>query len=444
MKRRFGWLGVLLLVCMAVCIVFIQAWEKGLFAPAPEGNPLPENMTLGPPVSSTAEATGSGGEDTTSTELDPRLPLVVSLDGTAQVDGVKFTLHSVTYAKDTQGMPPPTTFFQAYGDYDGTLVSEHTYVILDLTAENIDYGPPKLPNGEYVSPPEEYCFPMNNMHLVLYNGTEELARTGAVSEMAISDANLEKAGEKDRFMYYGFLVGDKLHYRIGFIVADEALRTMTDMYLLPAPRCNTRSYDEHTGKSYWSADCRFIWMNDMIADLTIPERTYIPPEATRPVCSEDDVLENKAHRIQVLGAETTAQLPEDAVLLQEESAGVQYVCIDLQHDCFMWQGSERTFETTPRLMVYNGEELAAELVPHAVLHDEKQMPYSPEDQEFKIPPESTVYYTLVYAVPEEYCTAEYDLLFNLYKWQTYDPATRTIVWKEDGTVVDLTSYLQGE
>ncbi len=262
--------------------------------------------------------------------------------------------------------------------------------------------------------------------------------------MAISDANLEKAGEKDRFMYYGFLVGDTLHYRIGFIVADEALRTMTDMYLLPAPRCNTRSYDEHTGKSYWSADCRFIWMNDMMKDLTIPERTYIPPEATRPVCSEDGIYENSAYRIQVLGAETTAQLPEDAVLLQEEAAGVQYVCIDLQQDEFTWQGSERTFETTPRLMVYNGEELAAEIVPHAVLHDEKQMPYLAEKQKFKIPPESTVQYTLVYAVPEEYCAEEYDLLFNLYKRQTYDPATRTEVWDDFGMFVDLTTYLQGE
>ena len=219
---------------------------------------------------------------------------------------------------------------------------------------------------------------------------------------------------------------------------------MTGMYLLPNLINNTWVYDEATGTSHWAADTQFIWMMDMVNDLTVPERTYIPPAAPRPVCSADGTYDNAVLRVQMLGAAMAEQVPEDALLLQEETTGVRYVCVDIQQDNLSWQESRTWFGTSPQLMVYNGEELAAALAPHAVQYDEKVTPIVPKSQAFKIPPESTMYFTLVYAVPEEYFTGEYDLLFNLYKWQTYDPATRAVVWKENGVVIDLNNYLQGE
>lgn len=447
MKRRYGWIGILLLVCMAISTAVLYAWEDGLFAPAPEPDPLPENMTWGP-------VTDSSGEESEGppASIDLTVPLIVSLDGTAYNYGVKFTVHSVSLSKTTQGLPPPiSAASHIWYDTDGTLVSGHTYVLVKMSVEN--------------TTKEVRLGGVNSSSIALYNGRERLDND---PEVAITDINPEKAGRHDWFHSTPLAPGGTFHYTIGFIVKDEWLKNATDIYLAPADVNGIQQTKQpHSLQATWPADAQFILLNDYIDDWTPPESLYtpVPLPFENAVTSPFSYGDNDRFSADIMSVSANSAAPMEAVKIPQKAAeqpgitpngtladGYCFLRVSVQESMEQKESEYGHFFTeTPvvgneKLYVYRGDEFAGAFSPYAVWMDESMIPIGQElhAQYYNVEYDTLYTYTCIYAVPEEWMGEAYTLQMLFGGEERYDPESRAVAWTSDAVIVDLTAYLRGE
>lgn len=478
MKKRYGWVGILLLVFMVAGIVFARLWDAGVFLPPDD------SLTSWTPAESTGESTGPETEEESSS-AEPEgppladveaanfmLPAYTRIDGVIDAPyGVTYTVHSVEITKDLpEDMRLPNYYECDYMiDLDGTIVRDYSYVIVDMTVVNNEFSYGGIELGD---------FALNGIQVAAVNRERIFDDYLSFSEDAVSISNdIPGAGSAEP-IYPGldtwyataeFETGDTLRYKAACILRDSDLEAAEHLILIPTAVCTFANgwlqYDNVKKASYWNNGVRAILLDDYVAGQPVPEATYDAPISPRPVCTEGELTfgDDERYRMTVEQVNVLTELPEDVRLVKqrEPQPGVNpdgtlaegYVWLQVGGVLEVQHANVNVYHFgSDQLYFYRGEERLGYLYPYALQTDDTvRVNFSSAYfLHCELSSQAPTVFSYFYAVPEEALQDDTDLLLFVcgfhcqqgYQTEYYDRENRCCYWNPFADFAALTPYVK--
>ena len=252
MKRNIG----MILFLMVVVIVGVLALNKEFnltqyLQPREEQAPAGSNSSAesgdvsaasyGPPALKTDDPTYQW------VSVDDSLPKPVNRTNTVSIKGLTVTVTGVSISKDTQGMEPPFMPDHMTTDENGTITSDDSYVILDLTITN-----------EYWHNSE---FGAGDCEILSYNDNTEVYTEGDRMLLITDGDPTSKA-----FNFYPVALGETVEIRAGYVVPDEKIEQATEFFFRVDTFGGRVEYDDNDNTQYirWSEQTDFIDMTELV------------------------------------------------------------------------------------------------------------------------------------------------------------------------------------
>ena len=249
------------LVIMVVCILFAGVWGKGLFLYETAAS-VSEADVSSLASSNTADSAPEGGDEEEElpamfryvpmmTEELPKPDIFVE-NNTGEWNGFRMTLENISFAKDTQGMGYPVYLSEKNGekvDTQGTLISNHMYMLLTFTVEN----------------PKEYAdtFDLSYGKPFFYIG-EDRFYLAASNEIAIQNIN-NHADTKDRYQYT-MQPGEKIQFAKGYIFSVDELRQAEELLIGICFNTVSACDDNGTELIAWDPKVAFVNATEMFKE----------------------------------------------------------------------------------------------------------------------------------------------------------------------------------
>ena len=475
MKKRFAWLGTLLLVVMVTGIAFVYCWEMGLFLPPDD------SATSWTPAESEPGSEASVGEESSSAEQQDGPPLVdlaavnymlpayTRTDGVIDAPyGVTYTIHSVEITKDLpDDMRLPEYNETNYMiDLDGTIVRDYSYVIVDMT----------VVNDEFVYSD----FSLNGIQVMAVDSERIFLDYLSRSEDAVSISNdIPGAGSTEPLFpgqptWYSsgeFKTGDTLRYKAACILRDSDLAAAEHLILIPTAVHAIANgyvlYDDVKETSYWNNGVHAILLDDYIAGQTVPVSSYEPPLPPRPVCTEGELVFGRDHRDHMTLEQVTVvpELPEGVYRFTQREPQPGVNADGTLKDGYVWLQVSGLLEDkialesiniyifgSDLLYFYRGEERLGLLFPYALQTDDTIQRDSSEPHHLYcyLSAEGPSAFSYYFAVPEERLQDDTDLLLMMcgnendsgYTTEHYDRENRCCFWNPAAVFADLTTYVK--
>ena len=226
MKKKNSIAVVAMLAVMAVVCAAVIFGKVGSVSPVTESpvSSAPETVVSSPTSSVVPVSSAENGEE----ELPPMYRFVPMDDplpkpdifvenNTGEWNGFVVTLDAVSFSKDTQGMNYPTLVVDRLGEQvnaEGTLTSDHVYLLLTFTVEN----------------PKEYAdtYDMGKGHPMFYIGQEKVTLY-ATYEQVIQNINLDSSVQ-DRCQYK-MQPGETIQFTKGYIFPVEELQQVEELFI---------------------------------------------------------------------------------------------------------------------------------------------------------------------------------------------------------------------
>ena len=182
-----------------------------------------------------------------SFESDQSLPKPVDRTKSVSIYGLNVTVTGVSISKDPQGMSPQKWRDIADLDENGTITSDDSYVILDLTITNERFYNPEVSVGQF--------------EILLYKDDAEI---GDLSDnmLLITDG---VPGSKS-FYFYPLALGETVEIRAGYVVPDEKIEQAEEFFLRVDTNKRRIEYDDKDNPKYvrWSEQTDFIDMTELV------------------------------------------------------------------------------------------------------------------------------------------------------------------------------------
>ena len=180
-------------------------------------------------------------------ELNQSLPKPVDRTESVSINGLTVTVTGVSISKDTQGMAPPFMSSRMTTDENGTITSDDSYVILDLTITNERFYSPEVGVGQ--------C------EVLLYKDDEIIIPSGDRMEL-MTDSDPTK---KD-FYFYPLALGETGEIRAGYVYPDEKIEQAEEFFFRVDTNRERIEYDDPDNTKYvrWSEQTDFIDMTELV------------------------------------------------------------------------------------------------------------------------------------------------------------------------------------
>ena len=257
-KKNSIFLVVVLAVMVLVCVAAIGA-KAGWFAPASQ-NPTPPTSAVSTLESTPVSVNSEPSTESEEEELPPMYrfvpdgeplpkPDIFVENNTGEWNGFRLTLDDITFSKDTQGMSYPFLVSDRFGeqvDADGTLTSDHVYLLLTFTVEN----------------PKENAdtFDLTKGRPFFYTGAEAVC-LHATYEPVIRSVNAD-ALQQDMYQYK-MQPGEETQYTVGYIFPVEGLKRAEE-FLVGIGTAYSVQIDDNGQKWYaWSSNTTFMNATDI-------------------------------------------------------------------------------------------------------------------------------------------------------------------------------------